>query len=75
MSALFSTVVYLQYSAAYLGIVVWGEGLSSREFPTSGTHLAYLEVWDLLIILQSCAWSSLFCVFLYFDGLLAMVHL
>ena len=29
--------------AAYLGIVVWGEGLSSREFPTSGTTLHILK--------------------------------
>ena len=29
--------------AAYLGIVVWGEGLSNREFPTSGTTLHILK--------------------------------
>ena len=72
MSALFSTVNIPNMPAAYLGIVVWGGCLSSREFPTCGTTLHILKCYH---ILQSCAWSSLFCVFLYFDGLLAMVHL
>ena len=40
MSALFSTVVYLQYSqhaCCISGNCGMGEGLSNREFPTSGT--------------------------------------
>ena len=65
-----------------LGIVVWGEGLSSRELPTCGTTLhilkygicvSYYGVF-VLVISISCM-PSLFCVLLYFDGLLAMVHL
>ena len=50
----------------HLGIVAWGEGLSNREFPTSGIyHLAYLEVWDLLITLQSVCAGHLYFVYSY----------
>ena len=81
------TVVYLQYSkhaaaSGNCGMGGGGEGLSNRELPTCGTSLHILKCGICLsyyrvfvLVISILCMSSLFCVLLYFDGLLAMVHL